>query len=64
VFLVEEHDEGTFEERLRRVIADRELARSMGEAGRERVRGFFTVEQQARKTEALYERVVGRNGKA
>jgi len=62
-FLVEEHDEDALEERLRRLIADRELAKSMGETGRERVRGFFTVEQQVRKTEALYDKVVKGNRK-
>jgi glycosyltransferase involved in cell wall biosynthesis len=57
-FVVEEHDEDSFEEKLRRLLGDSRLSMSMGEAGRERVRRFFTLEEQVRRIEALYEQMV------
>ena len=43
---------------IRRMLADREGARRMGEAARERRRREFTVDLMVRRLEALYERLV------
>lgn len=39
---------------IEKLLSDRELARRMGEAGRERARNLFTVDRMAVEAEALY----------
>jgi len=41
-----------------RVLADPALARDMGIRGRKRVRDYFTIEQTARKVEAIYQQMI------
>ena len=43
---------------IAQLLADPELRRRMGQAGRERVEQLFSVEQMVRKTEALYEELL------
>jgi glycosyltransferase involved in cell wall biosynthesis len=45
---------------ISRVLADRELARSFGTAGRDRARAEFSVDRMAARTLAVYERVLAR----
>ena len=42
------------------LLADPELARRMGQAGRERARSMFTVERMAARAEALYRELLER----
>jgi len=50
---------GTIAEALRKLFADPELRKSMGQAGRERVLEQFTVKQYVSNIQALYEDVLG-----
>jgi glycosyltransferase involved in cell wall biosynthesis len=59
-FLGDDGDVATLAMRIRRVLEDEDLSRRMGEAGRRRVEGHFTVERQVERTEAVYEEVVAR----
>lgn len=45
-----------------RLLGDPELRRRMGQAGRERVREHFSVDQMVRRTEALYEELLKEKG--
>ena len=45
-----------------RLLEDKDLAKSFGEAGRRRVAELFSVERSVRETEHLYQRLVGVNG--
>ena len=45
-----------------RLLEDKDLAKSFGEAGRRRVAELFSVERSVRETEHLYQRLVGANG--
>ena len=47
-----------------RLLEDKDLAASLGEAGRRRVAELFSVERSVRETEHLYQRLVGANGRA
>jgi len=60
--LVEPGDEDALTAAIRRMLADREAARRMGEAARERRRHEFTVDLMVRRFEALYERLVAGAG--
>ena len=62
VRLVEPGDQPALTEAIRRMVSDREAARRMGEAARERRRHEFTVELMVRRLEALYERLVAGAG--
>jgi glycosyltransferase involved in cell wall biosynthesis len=55
--LVEAGDDAALAAAIRRMLADPEAARRMGEAARERRRREFTVELMVRRFEALYERL-------
>jgi glycosyltransferase involved in cell wall biosynthesis len=46
-----------------RLGRDRELRREFGEAARTRVETLFTVEQNVRKTEHVYDELLGRKNK-
>jgi glycosyltransferase involved in cell wall biosynthesis len=58
--LVEAGDVEGMTQAIRRMLADRDAARAMGERGRERRRAEFDVDLMVRRFEALYERL--RNG--
>lgn len=58
-FLVPPDDPAALSERLRHVIADPELARKLGDSGRERARANFTAETMARSFEELYRAILG-----
>jgi L-malate glycosyltransferase len=60
--LVDPGDEPGLTAAIRRMLADPEAARRMGEAARERRRHEFTVDLMVRRFEALYERLVGGAG--
>ncbi len=60
--LVDPGDEPALTAAIRRMLTDREAARRMGEAARERRRHEFTVEVMVRRFEALYERLVAGAG--
>jgi len=47
-----------------RLLEDKNLAATFGEAGRRRVAELFSVERSVRETEHLYQRLVGANGRA
>jgi L-malate glycosyltransferase len=55
--LVEPGDDAALAAAIRRMLADPDAARRMGEAARERRRHEFTVELMVRRFEALYERL-------
>jgi glycosyltransferase involved in cell wall biosynthesis len=55
--LVESGDDAALAAAIRRMLADPDAARRMGEAARERRRHEFTVELMVRRFEALYERL-------
>jgi glycosyltransferase involved in cell wall biosynthesis len=56
--LVEPGDAPALTAAIRRLLSDREAARRMGEAARERRRREFTVDLMVRRFETLYERLV------
>jgi glycosyltransferase involved in cell wall biosynthesis len=60
--LVEPGDAAALDGAIRRMLADGDAARRMGEAARERRRREFTVELMVRRFEALYERLVAGDG--
>jgi glycosyltransferase involved in cell wall biosynthesis len=60
--LVEPGDAEALAAATRRMLADPEAARRMGEAARERRRREFTVEVMVRRFEALYERLAAGEG--
>ena len=60
--LVEPGDVPGLAAAIRLMLTDREGARRMGEAARERRRREFTVDLMVRRLEALYERLVGGAG--
>jgi glycosyltransferase involved in cell wall biosynthesis len=60
--LVEPGDAAALTGALRRMLADPEAARRMGEAARERRRHEFTVELMVRRFEALYQRLAAGQG--
>jgi glycosyltransferase involved in cell wall biosynthesis len=53
--LVPPNDPGALHAALARVLADADLRRSLGEAGRERARVEFSVERMARRTLVVYQ---------
>ncbi len=57
-FVVARDDAAAFEQRLRSLLDDETLRRSMGRAARERVEQLFTLDRQVAATEAVYEAVI------
>jgi glycosyltransferase involved in cell wall biosynthesis len=53
-FICQSHDARTLASRIEELIEDRELARSMGERGMERILREFGVEKMIRETERIY----------
>ena len=51
-------DAQAFAERLRRLLAEPELARQLGENGRGRAQALFTAEAMARAFDALYREIL------
>jgi glycosyltransferase involved in cell wall biosynthesis len=58
-FLVPCGDPQALAERIRNLLDDRSLRRSMGEKGRQKALREFTLDQMLRKTERVYEEVFG-----
>jgi glycosyltransferase involved in cell wall biosynthesis len=58
-FLVGRGDEAGFRERLARLLQNPRLRASLGEAGRKRYEGAFTLERMLRETWRLYEEILG-----
>lgn len=58
-YLVPPEDAAALAERLRHVIADRELAQKLGRCGRARAQAHFTAEAMARSFERLYREILG-----
>jgi glycosyltransferase involved in cell wall biosynthesis len=56
--LVPPRDPEALSETILRLLQDSDLRHRMGQAGQERVREHFSVDQMIRKTEALYERLL------
>jgi glycosyltransferase involved in cell wall biosynthesis len=56
-FVVPPDDPAALAEALRRVVADRALARRLGEGARARYRERFTPEVTARQIERVFERL-------
>jgi glycosyltransferase involved in cell wall biosynthesis len=56
--LVPPRNPDALSEAILRLLQDPDLRHRMGQAGRERVRERFSLEQMIRKTEALYERLL------
>jgi len=61
-FLVPPKDPGALTEALQKLIADPELRRRMGEAGREKALQEFTLDRMLRETEKVYREVLGSKG--
>jgi L-malate glycosyltransferase len=61
-FVVEPQNDEEMAERIQRLLCDAELARRMGERGRERVAREFSLEAQLERTEKLYGRLLERKG--
>lgn len=59
-YLVASGDVSAIREGVRRLLADPEAAKAMGEAGRARVKTRFGVSRMVSEYEALYEEVVGK----
>lgn len=57
-FLVEPGDWQAMAQRIVQLLKDRTLAERMGQAGREKVRRQYTIEQMVRQHEALFERLL------
>jgi glycosyltransferase involved in cell wall biosynthesis len=57
--LVPANDPRALAAAISRVLANRDLARAFGAAGRARARAEFSVERMAQRTLAVYERVLG-----
>ena len=62
-FVVTPGDTVMLADRMIRLGRDRELRREFGEAARTRVETLFTVEQNVRKTEHVYDELLGRKNK-
>ncbi len=56
--LVSPRDPEALAEAIIALLQDRERAKAMGQAGRERVERYFRVERMVHQTEALYEELV------
>jgi len=56
--LVPAHDPEALAKAIIALLQDRERAEAMGQAGRERVERYFSVERMVQQTEALYEELV------
>ena len=52
-------DASAVAEALSRLIGEPELARRLGEAGRERIESEFSIEEMVRRTIEVYESVIG-----
>ncbi len=61
-FLVEPGDWREMAERMVRLLADRSLARRMGEAGRRKVTDEYSIEHMVREWEALFVRLTAPEG--
>ncbi|MFC1576942.1 glycosyltransferase [Candidatus Omnitrophota bacterium] len=57
-FLVPVGDPVRLAEAILKVLKDKELAKKLGENGRERVRSRFTIEENVRKTEKVYSELI------
>lgn len=53
-FLVPPNDPDKLAEALLKILQDKELAKRLGENGKERVKRFFTIEEYVRKNEQVY----------
>jgi glycosyltransferase involved in cell wall biosynthesis len=60
-FVVTPGDRVMLADRMIRLGRDRELRRKFGEAARTRVETLFTVEENVRKTEQVYQELLGKN---
>ncbi|HQN18532.1 MAG TPA: glycosyltransferase [Syntrophobacteraceae bacterium] len=58
-FVVPPGNTSILSEKIRMLAADVRLREKFGIAGRERVRAFFTIETNVRKTERVYEELLG-----
>jgi len=56
--LVPPRDPKALAEAIIALLQDRERAKAMGQAGRERVEKYFSVERMVQETEALYEELI------
>jgi glycosyltransferase involved in cell wall biosynthesis len=56
--LVPPRDPEALAEAILALLQDKEQAEAMGQAGRERVEGYFSVERMVQQTEALYEALI------
>jgi len=56
--LVARRDADALAEAICLLLEDKQLAKRMGMAGRERVEGLFTVEAMMARTEALYQELI------
>jgi len=61
-FLVPPRDPGALAGALQKLIADPELRRRMGQAGREKALKEFTLDRMFRETERVYREVLGSKG--
>jgi glycosyltransferase involved in cell wall biosynthesis len=59
-FIVPSRDVGAFADRLALLLADRERARALGRAGRERVGAQWTVETMLERLDRTYQRLAAR----
>ncbi len=55
--LVPEHQPAALADALARLLADRALARSLGEAGRRRAAGLFAIEKSAQTLRAIFQQL-------
>jgi glycosyltransferase involved in cell wall biosynthesis len=62
--LVPPRDPDALAEAILTLLHDPDLRRKMGQAGRERVRGHFSVEKMVKETEGLYRRLLTEKGLA
>ena len=63
-FLVPPRDSASLAEAIRRLLDDKDLAASFGQAGMQRVARLFSIERSVRETEYLYERLLEATGRA